>query len=123
MKKTFYMTGSAPEIFHKMLRSAYFRLLVMGVVLANGIITATMNFKHDDNAREFFYEKYYYIEVSELLNYQQKQSMDSKTKQLRTICFMENVSDCIYNFFGFRSSYKNLVPGFERVFQTFCSQV
>lgn len=46
-----------------MLRSAYFRLLVMGVVLANGIITATMNFKHDGNPREFFYEKYYYIEV------------------------------------------------------------
>ncbi|KOB72628.1 Voltage-gated ion channel, partial [Operophtera brumata] len=42
---------SAPEIFHKMLRSAYFRLLVMGVVLANGIITATMNFKHDGNPR------------------------------------------------------------------------
>lgn len=55
--------GSAPEILHKMLRSAYFRLLVMGVVLANGIITATMNFKHDDNPRAFFYEKYYYIEV------------------------------------------------------------
>ncbi|KPJ15141.1 Sodium leak channel non-selective protein [Papilio machaon] len=56
--------GSAPEIFHKMLRSAYFRLLVMGVVLANGIITATMNFKHDDNPREFFYQKYYYIEIA-----------------------------------------------------------
>lgn len=57
-------SGSAPEIFHKLLRSAYFRLLVMGVVLANGIITATMNFKHDDNPREFFYEKYYYIEIA-----------------------------------------------------------
>nr|XP_032529661.1 sodium leak channel non-selective protein isoform X2 [Danaus plexippus plexippus] len=57
-------SGSAPEIFHKMLRSAYFRLIVMGVVLANGIITATMNFKHDDNPREFFYEKYYYIEIA-----------------------------------------------------------
>ncbi|XP_045535960.1 sodium leak channel non-selective protein [Papilio machaon] len=57
-------SGSAPEIFHKMLRSAYFRLLVMGVVLANGIITATMNFKHDDNPREFFYQKYYYIEIA-----------------------------------------------------------
>ncbi|XP_052746818.1 sodium leak channel NALCN isoform X4 [Bicyclus anynana] len=56
-------SGSAPNAFHKTLRSAYFRLLVMGVVLANGIITATMNFKHDDNPREFFYEKYYYIEV------------------------------------------------------------
>ncbi|KAM3964668.1 LOW QUALITY PROTEIN: sodium leak channel non-selective protein na [Aphomia sociella] len=57
-------SGSAPDIFHKMLRSAYFRLLVMGVVLANGIITATMNFKHDNNPREFFYEKYYYIEIA-----------------------------------------------------------
>ncbi|XP_061707106.1 sodium leak channel NALCN isoform X1 [Cydia pomonella] len=57
-------SGTAPEIFHKMLRSAYFRLLVMGVVLANGIITATMNFKHDGNPREFFYEKYYYIEIA-----------------------------------------------------------
>ncbi|XP_041968063.1 sodium leak channel non-selective protein [Aricia agestis] len=57
-------SGSAPEIFHKMLRSAYFRLLVMGVVLANGIITATMNFKHDDHPRESFYEKYYYIEIA-----------------------------------------------------------
>lgn len=58
-----FISGSAPNIFHKTLRSAYFRLIVMGVVLANGIITATMNFKHDDNPREFFYEKYYYIEV------------------------------------------------------------
>ncbi|CAH2268802.1 jg8980 [Pararge aegeria aegeria] len=57
-------SGSAPNAFHKTLRSAYFRLLVMGVVLANGIITATMNFKHDDNPREFFYEKYYYIEIA-----------------------------------------------------------
>lgn len=39
----------------------------MGVVLANGIITATMNFKHDDHPREFFYEKYYYIEVQGIL--------------------------------------------------------
>lgn len=63
INKYLNVTGSAPEIFHRMLRSAYFRLLVMGVVLANGIITATMNFKHDGNPREFFYEKYYYIEV------------------------------------------------------------
>ncbi|VVC97367.1 unnamed protein product [Leptidea sinapis] len=58
------MWGTAPAILHKMLRSAYFRLIVMGVVLANGIITATMDFKHDDNPREFFYEKYYYIEIA-----------------------------------------------------------
>ncbi|GBP70250.1 Sodium leak channel non-selective protein [Eumeta japonica] len=57
-------SGSAPEFLHKMLRSAYFRLLVMSVVLANGIITATMNFKHDDNPREVFYQKYYYIEIA-----------------------------------------------------------
>lgn len=47
-----------------MLRSAYFRLLVMGVVLANGVITATMDFKHDGHPRHYFYEKYYYIEVN-----------------------------------------------------------
>lgn len=52
-----------------MLRSAYFRLLVMGVVLANGVITATMNFKHDGNPRQFFYQKYYYIEVNCIIIY------------------------------------------------------
>ncbi|KAI5641499.1 ion transport protein domain-containing protein [Phthorimaea operculella] len=57
-------SGTAPEILHKMLQSEYFRFVVMGIVLANGLITVTMNFKHDGHPREFFYEKYYYIEIA-----------------------------------------------------------
>lgn len=36
----------------------------MAVILANGIVTATMHFKHDERPREVFYEKYYYIEIA-----------------------------------------------------------
>lgn len=57
---------SAPKFCHVILRSASFRLLVMGVILANGVVTATMNFKHDGRPRNVFYEKYYYIEVSRI---------------------------------------------------------
>ncbi|KAK9759203.1 Ion transport protein [Popillia japonica] len=55
--------GLAPEIFYTILRSPHFRLLVMCIILANGIVTATMHFKHDERPRSVFYEKYYYIEV------------------------------------------------------------
>lgn len=55
--------GLAPEFCHTILRSPHFRLLVMGVILANGIVTATMHFKHDGRPRSVFYWKYYYIEV------------------------------------------------------------
>ncbi|GLH14407.1 Sodium channel protein 60E, partial [Gryllus bimaculatus] len=55
--------GLAPQFCHVILRSASFRLLVMGVILANGIATATMHFKHDSRPRSVFYEDYYYIEV------------------------------------------------------------
>ncbi|KAJ8956573.1 hypothetical protein NQ314_006700 [Rhamnusium bicolor] len=55
--------GLAPEFCHKILRSPHFRLLVMCVILANGIVTATMRFKHDERPRQVFYEKYYYIEL------------------------------------------------------------
>lgn len=55
--------GLAPETCHAILRSPYFRMLVMSVILANGIVTATMAFKHDGRPRHVFYEKYYYIEV------------------------------------------------------------
>ncbi|KAJ8977287.1 hypothetical protein NQ317_015572 [Molorchus minor] len=55
--------GLAPEFCHKILRSPHFRLLVMAVILANGIVTATMRFKHDERPRQVFYEKYYYIEL------------------------------------------------------------
>ncbi|KAH8241682.1 hypothetical protein KR038_003557 [Drosophila bunnanda] len=55
--------GLAPETCHAILRSPYFRMLVMSVILANGIVTATMTFKHDGRPRDVFYEKYYYIEL------------------------------------------------------------
>lgn len=55
--------GLAPHFCHAILRSASFRLLVMAVILANGIVTATMHFKHDERPRHVFYENYYYIEV------------------------------------------------------------
>ncbi|KAL3268371.1 hypothetical protein HHI36_007487 [Cryptolaemus montrouzieri] len=56
--------GLAPELCHAILQSPHFRLLVMCVILANGIVTATMRFKHDDRPRRVFYEKYYYIELA-----------------------------------------------------------
>ncbi|XP_033169211.1 sodium leak channel non-selective protein isoform X2 [Drosophila mauritiana] len=55
--------GLAPETCHAILRSPYFRMLVMSVILANGIVTATMTFKHDGRPRDVFYERYYYIEL------------------------------------------------------------
>ncbi|KAG8230126.1 hypothetical protein J437_LFUL010618, partial [Ladona fulva] len=56
--------GSAPPFCQAVLRSALFRLLVMGVVLANGVVTSTMTFRHDGTPREAFYQNYYYIEVA-----------------------------------------------------------
>lgn len=55
--------GLAPEFCHKILASPHFRLLVMGIILANAIATATMNFKHDRRPRHVFYENYYYMEL------------------------------------------------------------
>ncbi|XP_037822803.1 LOW QUALITY PROTEIN: sodium leak channel non-selective protein-like [Lucilia sericata] len=55
--------GLAPETCHAILRSPYFRMLVMSIILANGIVTATMTFKHDGRPRHVFYENYYYIEA------------------------------------------------------------
>ncbi|XP_026812191.1 sodium leak channel non-selective protein [Rhopalosiphum maidis] len=53
----------ASPLGHKILNSAWFRLLVMCIILSNGIAMATMNFKHDGRQREEFYQQYYYIEV------------------------------------------------------------
>lgn len=53
----------ASPLGHKILNSAWFRLLVMCIILSNGIAMATMNFKHDKRQRHEIYEKYYYIEV------------------------------------------------------------
>ncbi|BES93887.1 voltage-gated ion channel [Nesidiocoris tenuis] len=57
-------SGLAPPICQKILRSTSFRLLVMGIILANGIVTATMHFKHDGRPRHVFYENYYWIEMA-----------------------------------------------------------
>ncbi|KAL5286139.1 hypothetical protein ACFFRR_007673 [Megaselia abdita] len=56
--------GLAPEVCHTILRSPYFRICVMSVILANGIVTSTMSFKHDGRPREYFYRNYYYIEMA-----------------------------------------------------------
>lgn len=55
--------GLAPDACHTILRSPYFRMIVMTVILANGIVTASMHFKHDGRPRTVFYEHYYYIEL------------------------------------------------------------
>lgn len=51
-------------LFLPVLNSAAFHLLLMIAILANGIITATMSFKHDGRPRSDFYQQYYYIEVA-----------------------------------------------------------
>jgi len=58
----------APELCQGILRSAAFRLLTMAVILSNGIVMATMHFKHDGSPRHTFYQHYYYIEVSFLIH-------------------------------------------------------
>lgn len=55
--------GFAPAICHEVLKSKWFRLLMMATILMNGIVMATMNFEHDGRPRHHFYENYYYIEV------------------------------------------------------------
>ncbi|XP_023021091.2 sodium leak channel non-selective protein na isoform X2 [Leptinotarsa decemlineata] len=55
--------GLAPEFCHTILRSPHFRLIVMCVILANGIVAATMRFEHDGRPRHVFYENYYYLEL------------------------------------------------------------
>lgn len=90
----------------------------MGVVLANGIITATMNFKHDDNPREFFYEKYYYIEVFKInLSIYYLLCNAYNNNDLLTF------SDRIYNISGFRGTNKDMVFGVKGLLQAFCPQI
>ncbi|XP_048514061.1 sodium leak channel NALCN isoform X5 [Athalia rosae] len=56
--------GLASPSCHAVLRSPQFRTVVMFAILANGITTATMNFKHDERPRHTYYHYYYYAEVS-----------------------------------------------------------
>ncbi|XP_066141608.1 sodium leak channel NALCN isoform X3 [Euwallacea fornicatus] len=55
--------STAPDFCQKILQSPYFRSLVMGVILANAVVTASMRFNHDKTPREVFYEKYYFLEL------------------------------------------------------------
>ena len=54
-------------LFLPVLNSAAFHLLLMVAILANGIFTASMSFKHDGRPRSDFYQQHYYIEVFELI--------------------------------------------------------
>lgn len=56
--------GLAPEVCHQILKSPYFRMVVMSVILANGIVMASMSFKHDGRPRYVFYQHYYYVECA-----------------------------------------------------------
>ncbi|XP_012170378.1 sodium leak channel NALCN isoform X6 [Bombus affinis] len=56
--------GLASPICHAILRSPQFRMVVMFVILANGIATATMSFKHDEKPRHMYYDNYYYAEIA-----------------------------------------------------------
>lgn len=51
------------QLFLPVLNSAGFHLLLMVAILANGILTASMSFKHDGRPRSYFYTQHYYIEV------------------------------------------------------------
>lgn len=54
-------------LFLPVLNSAAFHLLLMVAILANGILTASMSFKHDGRPRSDFYQQHYYIEVISIL--------------------------------------------------------
>ncbi|XP_050444876.1 sodium leak channel NALCN isoform X2 [Cataglyphis hispanica] len=55
--------GLASPACHAILRSPYFRMVVMCAILANGITTATMSFKHDEKPRNTYYDRYYWAEI------------------------------------------------------------
>lgn len=50
-------------LFLPVLNSAAFHLLLMAAILANGLFTASMSFRHDGRPRSDFYQQHYYIEV------------------------------------------------------------
>lgn len=55
--------GRAALLLLPVLNSAAFHVVVMVTILANGLITASISFKHDGRPRSDFYQQYYYIEV------------------------------------------------------------
>lgn len=86
--------GLASPICHAILRSPHFRMVVMFVILANGITTATMSFKHDEKPRHTYYDNYYYAEIAFTI------FLDLETL-FKIWCL------------GFRSYYKHSIHKFE----------
>ncbi|XP_058810825.1 sodium leak channel NALCN isoform X2 [Phymastichus coffea] len=86
--------GLASPFCQMILRSPQFRMVVMCAILANGITTATMNFKHDERPRHTFYDKYYYAEIAFTI------LLDLETI-FKIYCL------------GFRSYYKHSIHKFE----------
>ncbi|KAF3429704.1 hypothetical protein E2986_05904 [Frieseomelitta varia] len=86
--------GLASPICHAILRSPQFRMVVMFVILANGITTATMSFKHDEKPRHTYYDNYYYAEIAFTI------FLDLETL-FKIWCL------------GFRSYYKHSIHKFE----------
>ncbi|XP_054002407.1 sodium leak channel NALCN isoform X5 [Hylaeus anthracinus] len=86
--------GLASPVCHAVLRSPHFRMVVMCAILANGITTATMSFKHDEKPRHTYYDKYYYAEIA-----------------FTTFLDLETLFKiwCL----GFRSYYKHSIHKFE----------
>lgn len=96
----------ASPLGHKILNSAWFRLLVMCIILSNGIAMATMNFKHDGRQRQEFYQKYYYIEVIILTII--------LITSLFNILFFKVVYTVIFNF---ETLFKMVLLGFKEYFK------
>ncbi|KYM96485.1 Sodium leak channel non-selective protein [Cyphomyrmex costatus] len=55
--------GLASPLCHTILKSPHFRSVVMCAILANGVTTATMSFKHDEKPRQTYYDNYYWAEI------------------------------------------------------------
>lgn len=88
--------GLASPACHTILRSPYFRMVVMCTILANGITTATMSFKHDEKPRNTYinYDNYYWAEIAFTI------LLDLETL-FKIWCL------------GFRSYYKHSIHKFE----------
>ena len=61
--------GLAPPFFQRILKTAWFHILILMLVLANAITTATIHFDHDKIDPYTKIDNYYYIEVSNVYIY------------------------------------------------------
>ncbi|XP_063985315.1 sodium leak channel NALCN isoform X1 [Diachasmimorpha longicaudata] len=85
---------AASPLCQAILRSPQFRMIVMCAILANGLTTATMTFKHDERPRNTYYNNYYYAEIAFTI------FLDLETL-FKIWCL------------GFRSYYKHSIHKFE----------